>query len=454
MGNRAMNDMPTQKKDWYLSNFEIFEKSLNGEASSHLHGIRRAAIARFAEVGFPTTRNEEWKYTDVSPIASLSFKPVLTPHTDGLATGVLERFTLGNPQWNRLVCVNGQYSRELSSIHQHPSGLVIASLAEAIRKYPDAVEKHLARHARFEGDGFTALSTAFMQDGAFVFIPDGVVFKEPIHLIFVSTSSEIEFVCQPRNLIIAGASCQAAIVESHVSLSDNVYFTNTVSEMVLGENTIIEYERFQDQSNRSFHVSTLHVQQERNSHFTSNSFSFGGILVRNNITAVLDGEGGEATLNGLYLGTEKQHIDNHTTIDHTKPHCNSHELYKGILHGTSRGVFNGKIVVRKDAQKTDAKQTNKNLVLSDEASIDTKPQLEIYANDVKCTHGATVGQLDEEAIFYLRSRGVGLDKARDILIYAFASDVISRCKVESLREQLHYLLHVRLERSRSIKVPS
>jgi Fe-S cluster assembly protein SufD len=312
------------------------------------------------------------------------------------------------------------------------------------------VQQYLTRYAPYESNAFTALNTAFLQDGAFVSVPGGALLEIPVHILFVSTGMEAEFISSPRNLIVAERNSQVSIIESHVSLSDNVYFTNSVSEIVLGENAVVEYDKLQIESSRAYHIGSTHIQQERSSNFTSNAISLGGLLVRNNVSVVLDGEGAEATLNGLYLGTGVQHIDNHTTIDHAKPRCPSHELYKGILSGKSRGVFNGKIKVRKDAQKTDAKQTNKNLILSDEASVDTKPQLEIFANDVKCTHGATIGQLDEEAIFYLRSRGVDVDRARDLLIYAFASDVVDRIKVEPLRDLLHEMIHARLEKERAI----
>lgn len=441
--------MQSTNKDWYLASFEAFEKSLNGEMKSSFHGIRKEAIGRFAELGFPTTKNEEWKYTDVSPLTRLRFQPVLQYAGEGVSKKDIERFRLGIQDSHVLVCVNGHFSRELSAIGKIPAGVRLGGLAEEIRSGNQLVEQYLARKAKYENDSFTALSTAFLMDGIFVRVPDGVVVDRPIHVIFISQNQDTEVVVHPRTLVVAGKSSQAAFVESHVSLSSRPYFTNVVTEIVLGENAVVEYDKVQMDSTSAFHISTTHVYQERNSNFASNAITFGGLFVRNNITAVLDGEGSEATLNGLYLATGEQLVDNHTTIDHAKPHCPSHELYKGILAGKSRGVFNGKIFVRKEAQKTDAKQTNKNLVLSDEASIDTKPQLEIFADDVKCTHGATIGQLDDEALFYLRSRGVGLEKARDILIYAFASDVVDKIKVAEMRETLQAMLHDRLEQSRA-----
>lgn len=441
-------------KGWYLSNFEAFEKSLNGEASSAVHAIRRAAIARFAELGFPTTHDEEWKYTDVSSLAKVPFRILLRSGEEKVSPGDIEPFLFGNFAPNTLVWINGHYSHELSTPARNPAwppAVRVESLAGALKNDSGQMISHLAKYARYDDNAFTALSTAFFQDGALVSIPDGLVLDDPIHLLFVSTDVGGPAVTHPRNLFLIGRNSQVSILESHRGLAPDTFFTNGVTEILLGENAVLEYHQLQDERDRSFHVGTTQVRQERSSNFTSHSISLGGALVRNNVVAVLDGEGAECTLNGLYLATGKQHVDNHTVIDHAKPHCSSHELYKGILDGKSRGVFNGKIMVRKDAQKSDAKQTNKNLVLSDDASIDTKPQLEIFASDVKCTHGATIGQLDEEAVFYLRSRGICAGEARHILIDAFAGDVVDRIKIAAVREGLHRSIHQRLETERKAR---
>ena len=268
-------------------------------------------------------------------------------------------------------------------------------------------------------------------------MPRGKDGEQPIHLLFVASSHGEPTVSHPRNLIIVGDNSQVAIVESYVGLDGGVYFTNAVTEIVAGQNAVIDYYKLQQESAEAFHIATLAVHQDRSSNFTSHSISLGGALVRNDVKARLDAEGVECTLNGLYMASGHQLVDNHTSIDHAKPHCSSHELYKGVLDGKSKGVFSGKIIVRPDAQKTDAKQTNKNLLLSADSVIDTKPQLQIYADDVKCTHGATVGQLDKDAIFYLRSRGIGHEDARSLLTYAFANEIISRIKIPSVREQLN-----------------
>jgi Fe-S cluster assembly protein SufD len=442
----------TETQEWYLSNFQAFEKNLNGDQASPIHKIRKMAISRFVELGFPTVHDEEWKYTDVSPIVERTFKPTFAEAEaarwlPSLTIQDIQPFTLEEIGYHRIVFVNGYYSRELSYLHPPAKGVQIESLATAIEKDPVALVRYLSVGVGFpysyEDNGFTALNTAFIRDGAFVYIPDGVIVEVPIHLIFVgignseaASGDKTAPLSQPRNLIITGKNSQVALIESYVSPTSGSYFTNTITEVVMGENSVVDYYKLQYESLEAFHIGTVQVRQGRSSNFSSHSLSFGGRLVRNNITVVFEAEGGECTLNGLYVVTDRQHVDNHTMIDHAKPHCTSNELYKGILDGKSRGVFNGKILVRPDAQKTNAHQTNKNLLLSDEALIDTKPQLEIFANDVKCSHGATIGQLEEDPIFYLRSRGVDREMARTILTYAFASDIISRIKLEAVRTDI------------------
>jgi len=432
----------------YLSNFEAFERNLNGEASAEIHAVRKAAIKRFSELGFPTTRQEDWKYTDITPLVNVQFAMLPAGGVPRVRVRDIETLSSGTGLQNYLVCVNGVFEEKISRTSALPKGVRVGSLASALRDRDPLVRDHLARYAGFEDNSFTALNTAFLRDGVFVHIPDAVVVDSPLHLVFVSTQSESEFVTHPRNLIIAGKNSQAVVVERYVHLAGNRYFTNVVTELTLGENASLEHDMIQLESERAFHIGTLHAHLGRSSNFVSNNVSLGGALVRNTITVVLDGEGGEATLNGLYTGRGDQVVDNHTTIDHARPHCGSHELYKGILDGRSKGVFNGKIIVRKDAQKTDAKQTNKNLLLSDGATIDTKPQLEIYANDVKCTHGATTGQLDDESLFYMRSRGIPYGKAREMLIDAFAIDVLDRVRTESVRQELQRFLQERLVKIR------
>jgi Fe-S cluster assembly protein SufD len=303
-----------------------------------------------------------------------------------------------------------------------------------------SLEPHLARYADFHRDAFLALNTAFMQDGAFISIPRGVVLEEPIHLLYVSTELAVPTMTHPRNLIVSGEDSQASILEDYVSLGGGVAFSNAVTELVVGQNSVVSHYLIERENTQSFNVSTLRVEQGRSSNVTSHSVLLGGALVRNNIHPVLAGEGCECVINGLFVPRGRQHMDNYMQVEHASPHGSSRQFYKGILDGQSRGVFHGRIIVHKDAQKTDAKQTNMNLLLSEDAQIDTKPQLEIYADDVKCTHGATIGQIDEEAIFYLRSRGIALASAKALLLFAFAGESLQRMKIEPLRKYLEGLV--------------
>jgi len=437
--------------DWYPSDFLLFERHLNGASASPVHAIRQAAISRFAELGFPTTHDEEWKYTNVAPIARVHFKPIFAGDKHAVAPNDVDvrQFAFAGTHANKLVFVNGHFSKEFSSLTSLPKGAIVESIASTMRNKGDWVSRNLTAH--FHDNAFTALNTAFFQDGAMIHIPDNTVLDEPLYVFFISTGGESSFVSHPRSIVLVGKSSRLSLVESYLGQANTTYFVNTVTEVVAGEQSFVEHTKIQNEHENAFHVGSMHVQQRANSNFTSHSISLGAALARNNVAVSLDAEGIECTLNGLAVANGHQLMDNHTTIDHAKPHCNSHQLYKSILNGNAKGVFNGKIFVRQDAQKTDAKQTNKTLLLSDEATIDTKPQLEIFADDVKCTHGATVGQLDEEQVFYLRSRGIETGAARDILTYAFASDVINRVTTEPVRDYLGQLLHDRLEEGRERK---
>ena len=438
-----MTDFALEKES-YLSDFLRFRKSLAAGEPPWLGLLRKAAIERFAELGFPTLRDEEWKYTNVAPIAANPFRARTGYRPDGLTARSLEDVTFGEMECTHLVFVNGHFAPNLSRLRPLPAGVKAGSLATLLEEEPGLLEPHLARHVQFENHAFAALNTAFLKDGALVYLPKGAILEEPIHILFVTAPDGEPLASHPRNLIVAEEGSQATVIESYLSLDGGSYFTNAVTEIVAGENAVVQHCKLQRESEAAFHISVIQAQLARNSNFTSHVVSLGGALVRNDVNAVLDAEGVECTLNGLYLGTGRQHIDNHTLIDHAKPHGSSRELYKGVLAEKSRGVFNGMIRVRKDAQKTDAKQTNKNLVLSEDALVDTKPQLEIHADDVKCTHGATIGQLDEEALFYLRSRGLGQEKARSLLIHAFASELIERIPSEPIRAGLECVLVTRL----------
>jgi Fe-S cluster assembly protein SufD len=426
-------------KDHYLETFSRFEKARRAEESAPLHRLREAAMSRFAELGFPTTRDEEWRFTNIAPLTQVSFQLALTSVPKELTPLKLDRLTYGAWDCYRLVFVNGSFTPELSN-SPATQALLCSGLRKALDHQPQLIEASLANYADYEDQAFVALNTAFLDDGAFINIPRGQVVDKPIHVVFVSVPSREPSMAHPRTLIVAGVNSQATIVESYVSLGNAATFTNAVTEIVLEENAGLDHYKIQRENSQTFHVATLQVQQGRSSRFSSHAIATGASLARNDVNAVLDGEGGECTLSGLYMAAGRQLIDNHTRIDHAKPHCTSHELYKGILDDQARGVFNGKIYVHQDAQKTDAKQTNKTLLLSEDAVINTKPQLEIFADDVKCTHGATIGQLAEEAIFYLRSRGIGQEDARSLLTFAFANDIIGRIKVEPIRAQLEEVL--------------
>jgi Fe-S cluster assembly protein SufD len=402
-----------------------------------LTGLRQEAFRRFEKLGFPTTRQEEWRFTNVKRIAETEFALAEIPPP--LSRETIAPFVL-DEDYLRLVFVNGHYVGDLSATAATPQGAVVSSLSAALVDQPALIEDHLGQLASDDNAYFSALNSAFFRDGAFVHVPRGVVVERPIHLLFISTDNSNPTASHPRNLIIAQRDAQATIIESYVGLNDGVYLTNAVTEVSIAENAVVDHCKLQQESAHGYHVATTQVRQQRASRFSSHYFSLGGQLVRNEVDVTLDAEGCECTLNGLYIAAGDQHMDNRTRIDHAKPHCNSHELYKGILDERAKGVFNGKIYVHPDAQKTDAKQNNRVLLLSDDAVIDTKPQLEIYADDVKCTHGATVGQIDETALYYLRSRGISEDLARSLLVFAFGNEIASELKLEAIRAHVERFL--------------
>jgi Fe-S cluster assembly protein SufD len=440
----------TEAPNVYLADFAQFEREITKSGQAWTQPLRQAAIARFAELGFPTIRDEEWKYTNVAPITRVPFQ-LAQRATYDVASEALAASSLPKLGGAQLVFINGHYVPDLSAYHTLPDGLEVGSLATALPDRPHWIESHLARCADFEEHAFVALNTAFLQDGACVYIPRGAVVAVPIHLVFISRPQGEDTVCHPRNLVVLEDGAQATVIESYIGLTSDRYLTNAVTEFVLGQNAIAEHCKLEWESPEAFHIATLQVQQARSSNFVSHAVAVGGALARHDLNIVLHGEGGESTLNGLYMATGQQHIDNHTRIDHVMPHCISRELYKGILDGKARGVFNGKIVVHKDAQQTDAVQTNKNLLLSEDARIDTKPQLEIFNNDVKCSHGSTIGRLDANSVFYLRSRGLGEEAARSLLTYAFASELVQRIKLEPLRTMLNDFILTWLPHSQRAK---
>ncbi len=433
----------------YLAQFERIERAGKVDGPLWLLPIRKAAISRFLEMGFPTVRDEEWRYTNVAPIANTRFEPAEAQRTK-VDRKQIARFQFGGAV-AVLVVVNGRYAPELTTLGSLPSGVTVDSLAAALKHKADLLEPHLGRYVNHQQHAFTALNTALIEDGAFVHVPRGTVVEGPIHLMFVSTAGDRPPASHPRTLIVAEYNSQVTIVESYVAVDDACYFTNAVTEMIAGENAVVDHCKVERESEQAFHMATLQIQMHRSSNVSSHTVSFGGALVRNDINAILDGEGCTCTLNGLYMIGGRQHVENHLRVEHAKPHCDSREFFKGVLAGQSKGVFSGRIVVNKDAQKTDAKQTNMSLLLSEEAQVESKPQLEILADDVKCTHGATIGQVSEEAIFYLRSRGIDEAAARSLLIYTFAKESLERIRVRTLRAKLERMLLNRLPQGRLLQ---
>ncbi len=435
-----------QEEDLYLASFRELEKRLARSEPEWLRRVREESIERFAERGFPTTHEEDWKYTNLAPMSKIAFQPVGI--LDQLATRSPTLQDLESVLWvgsSHLVFVNGRFSEALSSVGELP-GVKVRTLSAALEGEGN-LEEHFARYADYRRHPLVALNTSSWQDGAYVRIAKGTILEKPIHLLFVSASGGQPVVSHPRTLIVAERDTQATFIESYFGWGGGVSFSNAVTEIVAGEGSVMDHYKMQVENERSYHLATLQVVQERSASFGSCSIALGGRLARNEVTAVLDAEGADCTLNGLYLATGEQHVDNSTTIDHAKPHGTSHQFYKGILDGRATAAFNGRIIVRKNAQKTDAIQKNKNLLLAGDAAVNTKPQLEIFANDVRCTHGATIGQIDPEALFYMRSRGIGRKEARTLLTYAFAGDILDRIRLTPIRVCLEGSLQTRLSRS-------
>lgn len=427
----------------YLADFARVEMTLAGATDPRLRKARKTALAQFAESGFPTRRNEDWKYTDVRAIEKRTFK-IAEPSQNGFAREHIDAVRFEAVECHELVFVNGHFSETLSHAHTLPQGTIVDSLASVLQHQGGSHLEHLGQYADDKANGFAALNTAFMTDGAYINLPAGTHVQKPIHLLFLSTTHDNALINYLRNLIVVGANAKVTIIESYVGLEGARNLTNTVTEVALGSGSVLEHYKLQQESLTSFHIGSLHIRQSADSRMYSHSISLGGAIVRNDINTALTAEGAEVNLNGLYMASGRQHIDNHTRIDHASPHTRSNEVYKGVLDGHARGVFNGKVVVHEGAAKTDAQQSNKNLLLSNTAEVDTKPQLEIYADDVKCSHGATVGHLDKDALYYLRTRGIDEDAATSLLTYAFADDVINHIKYAPIRARLEKVVIGRL----------
>ena len=386
--------------------------------------LRAAGSAAFARVGFPTRRDEDWHYTSVSAIAEAHFTPAIEREIGALPdAAILAEFTFGSA-WPLLVFVNGRFAPSLSSLGALPDGVRVLSLADAAVHEPELLARHLGRAVNADQGGFSALNAAFTGEGTLVHVAKEMVTDTPVHLLHLTDAQGAGTMSHPRHVIIVERHAKASVIASYAGLADVPYLTNVVTEVFVEDGATLNLTQVQRESARAFHVGTVEARQGRDSHFVAFTFQTGGALSRSNVYTVLNGEGGGTTLNGLYILDGTQHGDHQTRVEHVAPNCFSRELYKGLLDGRSHGVFNGKVYVHPEAQKTDGKQTNNTLLLSANAQIDTKPQLEIFADDVKCTHGATVGRMDETSLFYLRSRGIGNVLAKQLLMYAFAADVL------------------------------
>ncbi|HYR99013.1 MAG TPA: Fe-S cluster assembly protein SufD [Gemmatimonadales bacterium] len=431
----------------YVADFEAFARNGASGAPEWLRELRRGAIARFAELGFPTTKQEEWRFTSVAPIAEQRFVLAPAPRSLLPAPSDVERLCVGAGP--RVVFVDGRHAPSLSTPADLAGGARAASLAAALRTDAgsELARSHLARHARWRESAFAALNTAFLADGAFVHVPANTTLEWPLEVVFLSTGragSDGPIVSHPRSLIVVERGARAAVVETYAALSDGVYWSNAVTEVVVGVGASAELYRVQQEGPHSFQVGTTHSRQERDSYLGLHVVTLGAALARHDINAVLDGPGAELILNGLYLLGGAQHADHHTVIDHAQPHCASHEFFNGVLAERAHGVFNGRIIVRPGAQRTDSKQTNNNLLLSTEARADSQPQLEIYADDVKCTHGSTVGPIDQTQLYYLRSRGLSPEAARSIVTYGFGAEILDRMRHPGVRDRLDRLVRARL----------
>ncbi len=423
---------------------------LNTYGPQSLAKLRTESLAKFAAVGVPSSKDEEYKYLPLHPLKETAFGPAYGATID---PGDLADLAYRNDEAITITFVNGEYAPELTNVTGLPNGARVMGLHDAFEHHEGLVMRHLTQIATLEDklgssndERFVWLNTAYLSEGAFVFIAKGVAVERPIHLRFVNCASHGAFASHPRVLVVLEAGAQAKVVETHqfVGPSKEEYFTNAVTEIVVSAGANLEHIKVQEESPGAVHIANIYVHQESGSTYTSTNMSFGAAISRTDLNAFVDGEHAETWLNGAYIGLGEQIVDTHTRIDHMKPNCQSFEVYKGILGGRSTGVFNGKIFVYEDAQKTDAKQTNKALLLSPDAAINTKPQLEIFADDVKCTHGATIGQIQEDALFYLRSRGIPESEARSLLVYAFAAEVLDRVTIPAIRDALEKALYDKL----------
>lgn len=436
-----MTTEPIDLKTELIADFQRREQAMNGEAKTPFHQTRQQALERFVTLGFPTPRNEEWKYSNVRNLISHTYnfagEHAVTPET-------IREISIPNLTGNVLYFVNGHYEPSLSRVVSPAEQMTVLPLREAVQNHPELVGSYFGSLTNTKDEAFTALNTAFAGEGIFIHVPKGKVVEESVVMYFINDARSENIGAQPRNLFIIEENAQVTLTETFLTLGDAQSLTNAVTEIHVGKDALVQYYKVQNDSDSAFHVGTTQVRMTDNSHFYAATVSLNGGFIRNNLNIAIDGEHCDAHMYGLYFPDGRQHIDNHTVADHRKPNSESNELYKGVLRGKSTGVFNGKIFVQEDAQKTNAFQSCKNVVLSPDATMNTKPQLEIFADDVKCSHGTTTGQLDNEALFYLRSRGISKDEAMSLLMFAFCEDVITQIKIEPIQEYLKGIITQKL----------
>jgi Fe-S cluster assembly protein SufD len=422
--------MTTAKASWYAAEYSNIAPILCGQSLLWLEEQRLKALSQFSEQGFPSSHEEEWRYTNVSAIEKKKFSPTINKTKNLVDIEWLKLYQL-QEAWS-VVLVDGHFSAELSSLEDLPVDVLVMGMADALQKLPETLENYINQSVNIDENSFIAFNTAWFTDGLFVSVNAKRILEKPIQVLHVATQQDV--LAATRTVIILDKMAEASIIETYVGYN-NAYLSSTVTEVFVGQNAHLTLYKMQCESEKAYHFGGIYVKQDRDAHFTHHNFAFGALLARSDIHTDLD-HASECELNGLYLGVKRQHIDSHTRISHIKPHGISRELYKGVLDNRARGVFQGRVIVAKDAQQTDSQMNNRNLLLSDDAEADSKPQLEIYADDVKCGHGVTVGQLDEKSIFYLQSRCIDEEVARNILTFAFANEMVDRVKIKMLHEMI------------------
>lgn len=435
-------------KEWYLNNFQSFEEKLNGDSKLFLHEVRKEAINQLARTDFPNTKDEEWRFTNINPILKQNFIPAvnLDNKVQLVSKEELRKYLFSGFEFYLMTFINGIFSEELSDLNNIPKGISIDSLSSLSKKNNEFIKTRISKFIKTE-NAFNLLNKAYSTDGAVIIVNDNVVLEKPIQILYLNGDRDNSVLSVPHNFIFAGKNSQVSVVNLFASIDNSsIHFTNSLTEVFTDESAIVDLYKIQNENDKSYHYEKVEAYQLKRSIFNHYNFAFGAEIVRNDINSTLDDENIETHYYGLYLANGNQLVDNHTFVDHAKPNCMSNELYKGILDNNARGVFNGKIIVRKDAQKTNAYQQNKTVLLSNGAKVNTKPQLEIFADDVKCTHGATVGHLDDTAYYYIRTRGIPSELAKSMLIRAFANDVVEVIKITPLREQLNHMIFEHLHK--------